>query len=217
MRSARRDRLRTPLALVLACLLIVGACRDSGVSDDPTISVSETSLVPDTTVATTVTTALIPLDQDPPVIDLAYAQRVLDEISRLEGEASRILYREKAVTADYEALVQSFLQSQALDDARATTKDDLSVGFRHYEDPPGDPRFTARRILSSKAGCITLIADSDFGPKFKNDVGVQKEIGIVLQRRKSPTEVERRLNPSNWVETGGGPIAPGRDLSELCR
>jgi hypothetical protein len=217
MKSVGRCRLRRSLALAVTCMLAATGCRDSGATDDPTISVPETTLPPGTTASTTPTTTLIPLDQDPPVIDLAYAQRVLDEISRLEGEASRILYRDKAVTPEYEALLQSFLQSQALDDARAETTQDLSVGFRHYEDPPGDPRFTARRLLSSKAGCITLLADSDFGPRFKNDVGVQKEIGIVLQRRKSPSEVERRLNPANWVETGAGPITPGRDLSELCR
>jgi hypothetical protein len=217
MKSVGRCRMRRSLALLVTCVLAGTGCQDSGATADPTISLPQTTLPPGTTASTTPTTTLIPLDQDPPVIDLAYAQRVLDEISRLEGEASRILYRDKAVTPEYEELLQSFLYGPALEDAQAAARDDLSNGFRHYRDPPGDPLVTARRLLSSRTGCIALMADSDLGPRFRANVEVQKNIGIVLQRNKRPTEVEHRLNPTDWFETGGGEIAPGRDLSEFCR
>jgi hypothetical protein len=217
MKSAGRSRLCRTLGLAATCLLLAAGCRDSGATggDDPTTSAPETTLPAETTVATTATTAPIPLDQDPPVIDLAYTQRVLNEISRLDGEVSRILYRDRALTPEYEATITSFLHGGALEDARTGIQSDLSVGFASYRNPPGDPVVTALRLLSSRKGCIAVEATSDFGPRYKSPVEVEK-IVIVLQRNRKPSAGASIRNPSNWVQSFGGP-PDGQTLEDICK
>jgi hypothetical protein len=219
MKSAGRERRTWVVAVLLSGIVAVAGCRDSasGGPDDPTVSELPTTTAPPTTLPATTTTSLFPLDQDPPVIDLAYAQRILDEISRLDYEASLILYREKRVTPEHEAIMNAIYFGQALADARQGTATDLSVGLTTWNDPPRPTVRAAKRLLSSRPGCIALIADSDSRPRYVRPVSLLHGIGVVLERNSEPTADDRRINPSLWLTTEAGTIAPGKDISEICR
>lgn len=151
------------------------------------------------------------------MIDLAYAQRVLDEINRLDYEASLILYRERRVTPEHDAILNAIYFGQALDDARAARAKDLSLDLTTWNDPPGRPKDTATRLVASEGGCIALLADSDSRPRYKNPVSILSRIGIVLERNVDPTPEEAQINPSLWMETAAGTIVPGKDIGEACR
>ena len=211
-------------ALVLACLLLTTGCRRSSSSEgnDPTISSPSTSAAPTSTAATATTnpvttSTLVPLDQDPPVIDLAYAQRILDELNRLDGEASRILYREKRMTAEVEGILTSVFYASSLEDVRRALVTDFGVGLQTWRDPPGDPVVRAVRVLSSRAGCIALRAHSDLGPRYAGTTDIQRNIGIILQRNIKPTAAERQINPTLWVQTVGSTKIPDAELLQACR
>jgi hypothetical protein len=219
MKSAGRERRGGTIVLALVCLLATAGCRNASppAGGEPTITGAPvTSEAPVTEPATT-TTSLFPLDQDPPVVDLTYAQRALDEIGRVDAEASRILYREKRITPQYELMINAIYAGESLEESRAATQQDLSVGLAGWADPPQARIITAKKVLSSRPGCIALIADSDYRPRFNRPVAVERSIGVVLQRNIRPTAEERAINPSLWIETVAGEIAPGKDLSEVCR
>jgi hypothetical protein len=216
MKSAGRERRRRSLGLVLACIAAAG-CRDSDrLPDDPIVTAPSTPVVETTTAPLATATTLIPLDQDPPVIDLAYAQRVLDEISRLDHEASLILYREKRVTPEHEAIVASIFFGQALADAREATEIDLSVGLATWREPPGPPVRSAIRLVTGTSDCIALIANTDYRPRYSKPVEANQGVGVLLQRNINPTPDQKRIHPSSWLETASATIAPGKDLSRAC-
>ena len=220
MRSAGRERRRRAIGLVVAALVATAGCRDADPpDDDPTIGATSTeATAPITTAAaTTTTTSLIPLDRDPPAVDLAYAQRVLDELNRLDHEASLILYRDRRVTPEHEAIMSAIYFGEALEDAQTATAKDLSLGLSTWRDPPGPAVYTARRLLSTKPGCIALTAESNARGRYKIDIPLIPDLGIVLKRNLGPTAEEQRINPSLWMEALAATILPGRDLGEVCR
>lgn len=222
MKSAGRERRRRSLALVVSIVLVVAGCRGAAPSsdDDPTISVPPSEVPAPTTsaaAATTTTAPLIPLDQDPPVVDLAYAQRVLDELSRLDGESSRIIYREKRLTPEAEAIMTAIFFGSMLDDARKALNTELSIDLRTWRDPPGDPVVKALRVASSTPGCIAIRADSDLRPRYKEYAEVQQGIGLILQRNIEPSATERQINPTLWLETVGSTTFTDAELAGACR
>lgn len=205
--------------IALVCLLATSGCRSSDPirSDDPSVTAASTSTIPPTTEPVASTSVAVPLDRDPPVADVAYAQRVLDELTRLDAEASRILYRDRRVTPEYEAIIRAIYFGESLKSSQQATATDLSLGLTTWQDPPGPTVLKAKRVVDSSPGCIAVLADSDYRARYRTSVPVQSEIGVLLQRNIAPTPEERRINPTLWLESGAGSIASGATLSEACR
>lgn len=224
MKGAGGGRRARAAALILTCLVLVAGCRRSSSPDgeDPTITEAPSTSATTTTAPTEITnpmttSTLVPLDQDPPVIDLAYAQRILDELSRLDGEASRILYRDKRMTAEVEGILTSIFYASSLEDVRRALATDFGVGLQTWRDPPGDPDVRAVRVLSSRTGCIALRAHSNLGPRYAGTTDIQRNIGIILQRNIEPTAAERQINPTLWVQTVGSTKIPDSELLKACQ
>lgn len=217
MRSAGRNP-GVVSRVVAICLVAAAGCRSSEppASDDPSITAPSTSTIPTTSPSST-TASVVPLDQDPPVVEMSYAQRVLDEISRLDGEASRILYRERRLTPEVDAIITAIFFASSLEDNRRALETDLGVGLRTWRDPPGNPVVRAIGVVSNRPGCVALRVDSDLRPRYANYSDVQQNIGLILQRNIKPTEVERQVNPSMWVETLRSTKISESELSGACK
>lgn len=194
--------------LLALSLVLLAGCQTSG-DDPPVPEVTPPPAATTSTVEQTTTTSATSFEV-PAVIDLAYVQRVLTELYRLEGEAVRHAYATKAPDAELEQRLTALLGGDALEEARAVLSEHAGEGFVRFADPPGDPVVRAVAIIQATPTCMVIRADLDFRPFFKARVDRRPQATLELRRFEVLPH-----NATGWGVLVAGIPAPGLNL-EVC-
>lgn len=142
------------------------------------------------------------------MIDVAYVQRVVDEIFRLDGEAARYVHVKRVPDAEFNARLEAIFGDPALEEAKTLYGRGAADGFVSFANPPGDPQVKIKSIEQSTPTCILALADLDFRPLF---VGADRLIrgGVVVLSSADRLP----LNPTGWGVVAAGTPVPGKETS----
>jgi len=171
----------------------------------PRIEVTTTAAPAPTTVATSASSFAVPA-----VIDLAYVQRVLKTIYRLDGDASRRAYAMKAVDLEVVERLEAIFGGPRLTEAKRVLAENAVERFILFADPPGDAIVRAVEIIQATPTCMVIRADLEYGPLFKEPRPPQPQAIIQLRRADVLP-----FNPTGWGVVVAGDPAPGQDL-KVC-
>jgi len=172
---------------------------------EPRIEATTTAAPAPTTVTTSVSSFEVPA-----VIDLAYVQRVLKTLYRLDGDASRRAYAMKAVDLEVVKRLEAIFGGQTLAEAKRVLAENALERFVLFADPPGDAIVRAVDIIQATPSCMVVRADLEYGPLFKEPRPLQPQAIIQLRRADVLP-----FNPTGWGVVFAGTPTPGQNL-EIC-
>ncbi|HEX7167976.1 MAG TPA: hypothetical protein VF230_13445 [Acidimicrobiales bacterium] len=178
------------LGVLLALLLAFGGCN----GDDGEGGSERTTTVP---TASTTTTAHADPYAIPAVIDEAYAQKVVNELDRIDGAATRIVVSEGRFTEDAATHVAAVYLQPELDEQLRLWTDDVRDGLEEYLAPPGDVRSTVTRVLVAKPGCIQVEVDRDFSDVARD--ADKSALSFMTLLPKNGSQDRRSLNATPWM------------------
>ncbi len=210
--SAARFRGVRRLAVALALSALLAACSGGTVAAPPPSSTTEpppTSTSSTTEPATTTSTSL-GFDK-PATIDVAYVQRVLDEIYRLEGDAARHLYANKVPDAEFNERLEAIFGDPELSDAKTSFGRDAAERLSNFTEPPGDPIVKVLSIVDSAPDCIVAQATLNFTALYKRTAPASPT--VLIQLLAGSVEP---LNPVPWGVVAAGPASPATD-PKVCQ
>lgn len=205
--------MRRPL---LVLLLLVAGCTDTS-GGAGTATTTTTGPVP--AIATTVTQVptttlapgVAPPFQMPAVVDVAYVQRLLDTVYRLDGEATRRAFVTGAPDAEVDERLVAIFGDPALTEAKQVLADQAADGFTRLANPPGDATVRVLEVLQAAPACIVVRADLDRGPVFREPRPAAARVMISLARADVLA-----FNPTGWGVVSAGVPEPGQDVNP-CR
>jgi len=205
---------RRPL---LVLLLLVAGCTNTSSGGGGTAATTTTGSVPAiaTTVAqvpaTTLAPGVAPPFQMPAVVDVAYVQRLLDAVYRLDGEATRRAFVTGAPDAEVDERLLAIFGDPALAEARQVLADQAADGFARLANPPGDATVRVLEVLEASRACIVVRADLDRGPVFREPRPAPARLVIRMARADALA-----FNPTGWGVVSAGVPEPDQDVN-LCR
>ena len=189
--------MRSLRGVVVFCVLAVTACSSGG---GPSVAAPTSVPATSSTVAATLppapsTTVAVDPFAVPAVIDLAYLDRVMVELNRIQGDAFRTVVATKTVPP--EALAQ--MQATATGTSLSTALEQFSIQivnrFKGARIPPGNLIISAKRVLEQSDLCIAFEATGDFSAVA--DHPVVKSVVYTLKRRPVGASLEINITP--WV------------------
>lgn len=190
----------------LTLLLVLAAgCRSS--ADPPPVTTTTLLPVPETTTTIPATTTTTDPFAVPAVIDVAYAQRVLENIYRLDGEAVRYAYAKKVLDAELDARLVAIFGGPALEEARRILKENAAERFVRFADPPGYPKVSVIEIVQATPLCMVVRANLDFGSYYKRVQAPDPQ--VVVELRTADVEP---FNPTGWGVLVAGRPRPGTNV-----
>ena len=198
------------MTAVLVGVLAVVGCSDTG-DDAPRGPAATVRNEPATTTST-----VVPVDQVPAVIDVAYVQRVIDALDRIEGAAVRELVRAREPNREfYEAIRAIYLDPQ-FDRVQASYGRSAAQEMVELKPDPGDPVTTIDRLISTTGDCVFAGATRDFGPILKEPpIEERKKVYVGLGLKKPELDPARR-NPTAWMIGLDGTTSSGEEPPNPC-
>jgi len=200
---------------VLVLVLLVAGCTDTSSGGGGTATTTGPVPAIATTVAelpaTTLAPGVAPPFQMPAVVDVAYVQRLLDAIYRLDGEATRRAFVTGAPDAEVDERLVAIFGDPALAEAKRVLTDQAADGFVRLANPPGDATVRVVEVLQATPACIVVRADLDRGPVFREPRPATARVVIRLARADVLA-----FNPTGWGVVSAGVPEPGQDVN-LCR
>lgn len=187
---------------VVALVLGLLACSPKA-TEAPPAAITE---VPSLT-APPSTTALTGFEV-PEVIDVAYVQRVVDEIYRLTGEAARYAYAIKASDDEFKARMNAIFQGTEFDAVTSAFSSGSPGGFSVFANPPGNPVISISSVVEGTRSCIIARANLDFRPLFIRTEKTPLD-GIV---QLLTTTQNSSYNPTGWTVVAAGTPALDNEM-----
>ena len=198
------------MTAVLGGVLAVVGCSDHG--DDSTRGPSATVRAE----PATTTTTLVPVDQVPAVIDVAYVQRVIDVLDHVMGDAVRALVAAKAPDrAFYERHRAVYLDPQ-FDTVQADFGRLAADELRALRENPGDPVTKIDRLITATSPCIFAKVIRTFGPSLNVEPARKDTETWLALGRKRPDFDPSKRNPTAWAIGFDGSNVSGREPKDPC-
>ena len=182
-------------------LLLLAACSGDG-EDTPTATVP-------TTVDTPTTAAPSDPYAIPPVIDVAYVQRVFDALDQIDGAVFADFLARRQLTPEMGVRLGTIYNQDELERQLKSLADQLTGDLGVFRDPPGTRRTVVKRLLTARPECISLIAEFDNRDVLKNP------------RPPTPTYValqptDPSLDPTNANPTPYSIFDEDKDFRDSC-
>ncbi|HEX2289061.1 MAG TPA: hypothetical protein VHH53_02435, partial [Pseudonocardiaceae bacterium] len=98
----------------------------------------------------------------PPVIDVAYVERVMEALDRVYGDAIRTLARERKITQEFLERLAAIYGEGQFDRTQAIWVRDVASGLSGLAPTPGDPRTVIQEVMRGEPSCVVLRVDRDF-------------------------------------------------------
>ena len=196
--------------MVLAGALAVGGCSDGG--DDATRGPAATVR----NEPATTTTSVVPVDQVPAVIDVAYVQRVIDALDRVMGDAVRALVAAKAPDRKFYERLRAVYLDPEFERVQASFGRSAANELAGFSDSPGNPVTRIGRIITAANDCIFAEVDRNLGPAYK-DPPTQEERHTFLGLGVKKTEHDAASrNPTAWMIGFDGQNLDGSEPPNPC-
>jgi hypothetical protein len=185
-------------AAALAVALVLGACSDGDGDGRRDQSRATVPTAPSTTSAVTSTTA----GDDfavPATIDVAYVQRVIDELDRLDGEATRLIVESKELVLPAATYISAVYAPDELNVQLGLWADEVNDGLERYRRPPGAVVTTVERLVRSEQSCVIAEVRRDFS-RVATDTEAPRVSFMTLEPRRDNQD-RGRLNRTPWMIT----------------
>ena len=198
------------MTAVLVGVLSVVGCSDRG--DDATRG-------PTATVRNepaTTTTSVVPIDQVPAVIDVAYVQRVVDALDHVMGDAVRALVAAKAPDREFYERLRAVYLDPEFERVQTELGRAAAEGLTTIRPNPEDPVANIERVISSSPACIFLAAYRSFEPVFTRRPSASETRGFLGLKRRDDSRDPNHLNPTAWMVVLDGVRPDGSEPRSPC-
>lgn len=164
--------------------------------------------------ATVPTTARVTTTTDPyavpPVIDIAYVNRVLAALDAAVGDVTRLVIRDRSVSPEAKDRLSALYLGEYLQLTLDSYDQELQGGLQGARPNPGNRKTTVSRLISATPGCIFVEASRDFSAVSTNVDPALSRLWVGLK----PVSAEQAgLNPTHWSYVVDG-FSQGRTQPE---
>lgn len=184
-------------AVLLAVLL--SAC-GSGHTEKlgPTADDKPVPRITTTTSATSATSTTVDIAAVPTKPDAAYAQRVMDELDAVMGDAVRTFVRDKGPSPAFLAYLRALYNGPVYDRALESWQRIAAQSFDNIKANPSRPVTRVKELLGSSPTCIYFTVARDMSGVFVTDYGTTGRPFVELLRKNPAGDPEGR-NPTPWA------------------
>lgn len=200
-------RRAAPLAALAACLLLATSCQRPA-PEPPAATLAPTPAPP----TPTATPAPTPTPTDPYAVPTpitpAYAERVINRLYEINGDAARLSFEAGVVTPEARLLLESIYNEQYVDQTEQSLLREIAVPRPEVRRPPGNVTMVVKEVRASSSTCITA-------------VGLRDLSGTLMDPpdRSGSTDLVRlevsTTNPTGWRISGIETRMDGT-RSDLC-
>jgi len=196
-------RRASPLAALAACLLLATSCQQPQPDAAPaTLAPAHPPPAPHPLPPRPPPTHLQPLTPSrpdpyavPTPIDPAYAERVINRLYEINGDAARLSFEAGVVTPEARLLLESIYTEQYVDLAEQSLLREIAVPRPEVRRPPGNVTMRVEEVRASSNTCITAIGLRDLSGTLVDPPDRPGATDLV-RLEASPT------NPTGWWVTG---------------
>lgn len=154
-----------------------------------------------TTTATTTPPTAPPLGADPfavpataDAITETYVEAVLNELSRLDGDALRMAFTEGLVTQEALAILEEVFAAEYFQLQVDSLVADANAGFPGIAANPGDRLYNVEELLVARTDCVAAVVNTDFSEVVVS-APPPRQLHVELLRGESRLD---DLNPTVW-------------------
>jgi hypothetical protein len=166
--------------------------------------------------APTTTAPVVPVDQVPAVIDVAYVQRVIDALDHVMGDAVRELVAARVPNrAFYERLRAVYLDPE-FQRVQTDFGADAAAGLKDLREKPGDPITRVERLITATQECIWVADTRDFGAVLRVDPAEETKRGFLALGRRKPELDPSNRNMTAWMIGFDGRRLSGEEPTNPC-
>lgn len=137
-------------------------------------------------------------DVIPPVITPAYVNAVFAVLNHVDGNATRELVADRAVTPTVTRDLRAIYNDPLFATEERIASQTLKGGFGGIKDPPGDVVTTVVQLIDASASCIFIATRSDFESVSVNP-GAPAASEYWSLKPKQATNDPGHLNPTPWA------------------
>ena len=148
--------------------------------------------------------------------EAARVDRVLAGLDGVMGDLQRVLVRERRITPEVTARLQSIYTGPELLNQIDAFRADVAAGLVGYRNPPGNRLTTVSRLITLSPICVFVEVTRDYGPIAEGPAPPPSSLYVVLVT-KSEADDPRQLNPTPWAMLYDGVQADGSEPEDVCR
>ena len=164
--------------------------------------------------------AAVGVDEIPARPDAAYAQRVMDTLDEVEGDAIRALVQRRGADAEFENRIRAIYAGPGYDTVEAGYRRDQDEGLQTvFRRQPLNPVTRIDQVLWATPACLFLAVHHDLGPALVREPPPESTVGYSVLRPRptgSGGGVDQ-LNPTAWIIIASGPATAGTPPANPCR
>ena len=195
--------------------VLVGSLAVAGCTGDDKSGARRPTATVATEPATTTTTG-VPVDQVPAVIDVAYVQRVIDALDRVEGDAVRELVRAGVPNREFYERIRAIYLDPQFERVQESYGLSAADGLSALATSPGNPITMINSIITATSECIFATDVRDFGPMLKvSPDEASKRNYLGLGRKDAALDPSAR-NPTAWMIGFDGVTETGEEPRNPC-
>jgi hypothetical protein len=206
---------RRLLVALAAFVALAGACGGSGGGSGASGATVPKDTSPTSASSAPSTTAAIDITSKPPVVTVAYADAVMDELDRLLSDAIREFVANDGPTKKFDDLLNAVYDEPSLENARSDYGSLATDGVDEFRHPPGDVETTVERLLKSTDDCVVMQVDRTFAEALAAPPKSKGPTYIAL-RPKGTNSDPSVLNGTAWTVVFDGGVLPGEDPTKAC-
>ena len=180
--------------LVMALLLVVPACSDSGQEAAPAPTVPAAGGEK----------------------EAATVNRILAGLDGVMGDAQRALVRERRITTEVTDRLKAIYAGPELLNHIDAFRKDVADGLAGYKNPPGNRVSTVSRLITLSPICMFVEVTRDYGPVTAGPAPRPSSLFVVLVT-KTEADDPRQLNPTPWTMLYDGVQNDGSQPEDICR
>ena len=203
--GGRTSAMARPPALVLlswAVVLVLSTTSCRSDARDPAGGATVPTEAPASTGVTTTTTeaAAFAVPDDPARMDVAYANRVMAALKRVQGDLLRKIVATRLFEIEDLLPIRAVFADDSVEAQAKGYADLVGTPDSDWEHPPGDNVVSVARVVTGTRNCLVLEATVDVGPTVAADPPPRHTF-ILLRPKDAATDPEG-LNPTPWALAG---------------
>lgn len=135
----------------------------------------------------------------PKVIDAAYANRVLEALNLVDGDALRLIVSTRAIDIPVLERIRAIYNDPEYDVELRGSKRVLEGDLAVFKTPPGNLRTEVERVLVARPDCIVVEARLDNSAVLHTPPSrPADELQVIVLVPTQPGADLKRLNPTPW-------------------
>lgn len=158
------------------------------------------------------TTSTTPADYAvPPVIDVAYVEKVMAALDRVYGDAIRTLAAERQITEQFLSRLAAIYGDRFFRLAQESWTKEIGAGLRSLAATPGDPKTAVVFLVRQDSTCVIAAVRRDFRAIRSTAPTATPQRFVALVPRPPATN-----NPTGWVMAYDGWTTTGEAPEDPC-